>query len=262
MKKHLQKINIAALILMLLMFLLAASPMGSRYIGGFNASSEDSFVNNAFDIIFYSGNQSGETIRMDGAGSMRMAVPTAIGTATPGMVLDCAGVSNCFELRDGGTPVFSVADGGGVTSANTLNSGSLNNVVISQPTAATTATPAALINSLAAGTNLLEVRDASTPVFTVGQGGAVNGFVLGSNTQNLEQNCGTQSITAAATVVHNLSTPVAAVCSLAADPTGNQFCSYTNSAGVVTVKVWQGLAGTPTANGDAVSVAWCVTGNP
>ena len=96
------------------------------------------------------------------------------GTAQPALKVDQYGAGQIFEALDGGTPVFSIANGGGVTTQNTLNSGALNNVVVSQPTAATTATPAAIINSLAAGGNLLEVQDSSVTVFKIPNGGGVN----------------------------------------------------------------------------------------
>ena len=189
---------------------------------------------------------------------------TALTTATPLLEVYNQGSSQSVVVRDSaGTPVFTVDEDGGVTSANTLASGTLNNVIVSQPTAATTATPAAIINSAAAGSNLLEVQDATTPVFVIENGGAVTGFVVGSATSGQNLICSSQSITAAATVVHGMATPVAAVCTLAADPTGNQYCTYTNSAGVVTVKVWQDVGdATPVANSDAVSVSWCVLGTP
>lgn len=256
-----------------------------------------------------------------------IAAPTDIGTATPGLVVDCAGVSNCIEIRDGATPVFSVANGGGVTMSGSLspsggqsvspnlvvaaptslatttpvlivngagnvgnlvevrrnstpqfvigpagavtvnqavteNGGSTNNVWsrVAAPTAIATATPAAVVDS-AGVSNLLEVRKNATPVFTVGNAGAVTGQVL-QNASGQKITCGSSTITASATVVHGLSTPVAVYCTLAADPTGNQTCTYTNSSGVVTIKLWQSPAGTPTANGAATSTGWCVVGTP
>jgi len=43
---------------------------------------------------------------------VHVAVPTAVGTATPGLMVDCAGVNTCFEVRDASTPVAYVNDGG------------------------------------------------------------------------------------------------------------------------------------------------------
>ena len=191
-------------------------------------------------------------------------INTLSGTATPALMVNQNGPGKLFEVKDGGTPVFSINNGGGIVASQLLTQGvTIENIVISQPTAAATATPALLVNSLAAGSNLLEVRDSATPVFVVENGGQVTGFVVGSATSGQQENCGSQSITAAATVVHGLATPVVALCSLAADPTGNQYCTYTNAAGVVTVKVWQDVGdATPVANNDAVSVSWCVRGTP
>lgn len=265
---------------------------------------------NSNDIIMYRDQGGTETIRVDGQGSIRVAVPTQVGTATPGLVIQAGANSNPLEVRNSsGTPVWSVSSGG---SASSSGGGTNNsNLVISVPTAIGTATPGLYINSLGvsnsfqidkAGTpqmqisnsgvvspalvvaaptgigtatpvlmantagglsNLLELRKNSTPVFTVGQAGAITGQVLGSSTSGQRVTCGVQSITAAATVVHGLSTPTALIsCVLAADPTGNQTCTYTNSAGVVTVKLWQSPAGTPTANGAATSTSWCVIGTP
>jgi len=91
---------------------------------------EDSWIANGMDIIWYTGNLSGETHRVDGAGGVRVVAPTAVGTATPALVVDSqGGVSNLFEVRDSATPVYSIADGGGViqtgsqTFSNTLTVG-------------------------------------------------------------------------------------------------------------------------------------------
>jgi hypothetical protein len=43
---------------------------------------------------------------------LRVAAPTAIATATPAAVVDSAGVSVLFEVRDAATPVFRTDDGG------------------------------------------------------------------------------------------------------------------------------------------------------
>lgn len=43
---------------------------------------------------------------------LHVAAPTAMATATPGLMADCAGVNNCFEVRDGATPVAAWEDGG------------------------------------------------------------------------------------------------------------------------------------------------------
>jgi hypothetical protein len=104
-----------------------------------------------------------------GAVHIQDANPTAI----PALRVNQQGAGKIVEFSDGGTPVFSINNGGGIVASTILTQGAtLNNLIVGQPTAATTATPAALIDSLAAGSNLLEVRDAATPVFTINNGGA------------------------------------------------------------------------------------------
>ena len=67
-----------------------------------------------------------EPLAPAGAGSvtnftgLAVAVPTTVATATPGVVVDSAAVSNIFEIRDAATPVAYVADGGAMTLANGL----------------------------------------------------------------------------------------------------------------------------------------------
>lgn len=48
------------------------------------------------------------------ADTLKATAPTAVGTATPAMIVDSLGVSNLFEVRDAATPVFTVADGGNI----------------------------------------------------------------------------------------------------------------------------------------------------
>jgi hypothetical protein len=100
--------------------------------------------------------------------------PTYQATNEPAMQVDNDGVSNVFEVLDGGTPALVVDSDGNTTISGTCSGCSVNSASglrITQPTAATTATPALAVNSLAAGANLLEVQDASTPVFVVENGG-------------------------------------------------------------------------------------------
>lgn len=100
------------------------------------------------------------------ADTLRAAAPTAVGTATPALMVDSDGVSVILEVRDAGTPVFTVADGGGVS----WPSGALH---VSAPTAIATATPAFFVDSDGVSV-IFEVRDAATPVFSVDDGGAVS----------------------------------------------------------------------------------------
>lgn len=59
------------------------------------------------------------------ADTVKAAAPTAVGTATPAMMVDSLGVSRLFEIRDAATPVWYVADGGAVTGTGALSAASL-----------------------------------------------------------------------------------------------------------------------------------------
>jgi hypothetical protein len=197
-----------------------------------------------------------------------IAAPTAIGTATPGLVIDCAGVSNCIEIRDGATPVFSVANGGAVSMAGSLSpSGGQSvspNLVVSAPTAIATATPAAYINNAGAHNSLVIAKNA-TPNFTVGNSGAVTGLVLRYATSGQQLVTGTSLVTGTATASHGLTTVTFALCTLGEDPTGGAgdgaMCSVTVSANVVTLKVWQDDFVTA-ATETNVDVHWLAVGTP
>jgi hypothetical protein len=213
--------------------------------------------------------QAGATVTFAGgmtnSSNMVINAPTAVGTSTPALLINNDGVSNPLEVRDSSTPVFTIVDGGNVTASGlvTLNGGSVNNVnaVVAGPTALATATPVFYVNSASAH-NLVVVSKNATPVFTVGNAGAVTGQVV-SYGSAIKESCGTQSVTGSATTTpHGLSTPTFVNANLAADPIGDQIVSYTNSAAVVTLKVWKSTAGTPTASGDAVNVTWCIKGTP
>lgn len=84
------------------------------------------------------------------------------GTATPVLMADNgAGTNKVVEFKDGGTPVWSLNDGGAVD----FTGGQTNNnwFKISAPTAIATATPALVVDSLGVS-NLVDVREAATPV--------------------------------------------------------------------------------------------------
>lgn len=98
---------------------------------------------------------------------------------------------------DGDTTLANLTVSGGVTGTNVLTTGdqtvagiktfttpaafsaglSTNLAVVTGPTAAATATPAAIVNNLGAGNVALEVRDSATPVFRVANGGAVYSYL-------------------------------------------------------------------------------------
>ena len=51
---------------------------------------------------------------------LKVSAPTVVATATPAAVIDSAGVSNIFEVRDAATPVFAINDGGAVVQTGNL----------------------------------------------------------------------------------------------------------------------------------------------
>jgi hypothetical protein len=210
---------------------------------------------------------------------------TNLGTATPlAEFWRNSTTGQSLVVRDGrGTPrVMVEATSGAITldgpvtqsgavsqsGLQTLTGGAVisPNLVVQGPLAKGTATPGVtIIEPSTQGSQALVIKGnaTATPYLELNATRALyinNALQYGS--VGVKENCGTQSITAAATVVHALSTPVVVNCSIAGDPTGSQFCTYTNSAGVVTVKVWQEVASTPVANGAAVTVGWCVKGTP
>lgn len=87
--------------------------------------------------------------------------PTTVATATPGAVINSLGLGNILEIQDASTPVWTINNGGAVVGA----SGETNNswLKVAGPTAIATATPAAVVDSLGKS-NILEIRDAATPV--------------------------------------------------------------------------------------------------
>lgn len=115
-------------------------------------------------------------------------------------------------------------------------------VAIAAPTSIATATPAALVNSYGVS-NLFEVQDAATPVFSINDGGTVVGNVLQYGSSGERAVSSTQTVTGTATVAHGLTTVTWAVCTLGTDPgTGAgdpAFLSIAVSGNVVTAKVWQ-----------------------
>lgn len=105
---------------------------------------DDSYVYNGADVRWYSDDHSTEVHRVDGAGGAKFTAPTAQATATPGVVVDCAHVGNCIEIRDASTPVWYVSNGGGVTqngSTTYSDNATFNDAIVVQATPATTATP-------------------------------------------------------------------------------------------------------------------------
>ncbi len=124
--------------------------------------------------------QAGSTIS-NGAGweqnnNLVIVAPTAIGTATPALLVNSLGVSHLFEVQDGGASVFAIENGGNFT---TTNGG-----IIAAPTAQATGVPALAIDN-AGVSNILEVRDGGSAVFSVEDGGnfvTTNGGVVAAPT--------------------------------------------------------------------------------
>ena len=100
-----------------------------------------------------------------------VAIPTAVGTATPGIYMNGTGADDLLVLAQDGTEVFSVNNLGDVTYSGTP----VFNIpaAIEAPTDVATATPAFMIDSLAVS-NLFEVRDGGAEVFSIHNGGTVS----------------------------------------------------------------------------------------
>jgi len=108
-------------------------------------------------------------------GMVDMALPTAVGTATPGVLIRSAKVRNPLEVRNSSTtPVFQVNPSGNVAIAGSnTQTGALqiNNVLQVAPTPATTATPGLYINNTSVGASSLVIADAGTKVAEVTNAG-------------------------------------------------------------------------------------------
>jgi hypothetical protein len=98
----------------------------------------------------------------------------SFGTATPELMVNqpSGGAGNPFEVRAANTPVFQVDSSGNLTYSG--SAACQAPLYVNAGTAVATATPAMFVNSLAVS-KLFEVRDASTPVFSVLNGGDVVG---------------------------------------------------------------------------------------
>lgn len=124
-----------------------------------------------------------------------------------------------------------------------------------------TATPILRADQQGTG-KILELLDNGTPVFSVNNGGAAVGLVLQYGSSGKKLVCGSQTITGTGTVSHGLATPEAVICGMGANVTGDgSTCSSTNSAAVVTLKVWNSAA-TPAAATTPIAVDYCIVGTP
>jgi hypothetical protein len=116
-------------------------------------------------------------------GFVKVAVPTAVGTATPAMIIDSAGaLGNLLELRKNQTPVFYVDVDGNATYTGFTSGGGLesNPVGVRAPTSVGTATPAFFADSAGGVSNPFEIRYSQTPVVVVNKTGNVTASGSGS----------------------------------------------------------------------------------
>lgn len=108
---------------------------------------------------------------------LNVVIPTTFATGTPGVLIESSALGAALDVSVAGTSALVVDKDGNTTISGTCTGCEINSATglrITQPTAAATATPALAVNSLAAGAKLLEVADASTPVFSILNGGAVS----------------------------------------------------------------------------------------
>lgn len=145
---------------------------------------------------------------------INISAGTAVPTNVPAAVIDSDGVGNVLEILAGGTPAVVVGADGNTTISGTCTGCSIDSgsgLRITQPTAATTATPALAVNSLAAGAKLVEVMDATTPVYSILNGGAV--VQVGARTASGGDTVNNWHIVSAPTAIAT-STPAAVIDSL------------------------------------------------
>jgi hypothetical protein len=133
-------------------------------------------------------------------GNLVVNVPTQAGTATPGIYVNQQGLGLPLVVAKAGTPVFSVNSAGDITFSGTPVINGL--AYVNAPTSVATSTPALFVNSLGVS-NLFEVRDASTPVWAINNGGAVVAGGAGSyaGVQTFNNNAIVNAPTSVATAV-------------------------------------------------------------
>jgi hypothetical protein len=200
-------------------------------------------------VQVYNGGAVHLTGNIDGAGasftSGSIAAPTAVGTATPALYINNAGVSDQIAIADGGVVAFQMYNGGGAKFA--------------APTAIGTAVPGLIVDSLGVS-NILEVRDAATPVFAVENGGTVNGLVLKYAVANTSVVFGTATFSASKTVATGLTSATFCMCSPKSDFAGDTgWCTASPSSGNVVLKLWK-INSTPTATTVDQDVTWVCIG--
>ena len=195
-------------------------------------------------------------------------------------ILCNSGETNCVESygmnidvkNATGTRTFGVTASSGAVTANQLTVGTLvsqtvgydtqGTFAVTAPTSVASATPAARVNSLGANNDLLVVEKASTPVFKVGNSGAITGNVLQYGSTGQKVVCGSTVITGTGAIAHGLATPSYVTYAMAQDATGDGArLSHTNITATVTLKAWN-TALTPAPATTPVTTNWCVVGTP
>jgi hypothetical protein len=130
-----------------------------------------------------------------------------------------------------------------------------------------TATPLLEIYNQGVGQSLVIRDSGGTPEFVVNANGGVTAnsltaAVIGASASGQKCVYGTQAISGTGTIAHGLATPAMAQLTLAEDVTGDgSEVSYTNSAAVVTAKIWNSAA-TPAASVVTHTVAYYICGTP
>ncbi len=144
---------------------------GDTFVTGWNGSDmtlySDAGTTQKWSVDGATGNVDQEG-SLDVASYAKLAVPTAVATATPGMLIDSAAVSALLELRKAATPVFQVNGSGNVDAEGTLN----------------IAGASTLTGNVSLG-GTLSVTGASTLTGTVSTGGDLtvgNGLILTAQT--------------------------------------------------------------------------------
>lgn len=167
-------------------------------------------------------------------GPVTLTGPTAAATATPAAIVNNLGAANnSFEVRDAATPVFVIGQAGvgNITGALTMSGGYTSNNAgyVNAPTAVATATPAFMVNSLGVS-NLFEVRDAATPVFVVGQAGAIAAGAINSTSPILVKDANYPVVVGDTGAIIKNTAIVSATFTLPAAAAGLNYCVF-NYAG-------------------------------
>jgi len=187
------------------------------------------------------------------AAAAAVAAPTAVGTATPAFYVNSAGVSNLFEARKNATPVFAIGNDGTISNIGTVSDELVvsNVAKVAGPTAATTATPAFVVDSTSADAVLFDVRKAATPVFSIGNAGAFT--ATGAGTYSSGQTVNNWAKVAAPTAIAT-ATPALVIDSAGAsnliDARKNATPVFqVNGSGNTTVAGTLGITGSTTVGG-------------